>query len=309
MEDNKIFITGSTGFVGKALLNYLSTKGFLLVAPVRKPLNSFPNNVDMPLISDIADFSDNHCHWLNGCGVVVHIAAKAHVKGVDLSEFRRVNTLATLNLARFSARSGVKRFVFLSSIGVNGTCNTSSFLFDDRPSPTEDYAVSKLEAEVGLKKIAEETGMEVVIIRPPLIYGPGAPGNFGTLLKVAKKNLPLPLGAIDNKRSFVAIDNLVDLIVNCIDNPAAANQTFLVSDDEIISTSELLKKITLAAGKKPMLMPVPVSVLKFLAGCLGRKAVVDRFTSSLTVDIEHTKKTLGWNPIISLDEGIRRCFK
>lgn len=309
MYINTILVTGSTGFVGKALLNSLAGGEYSIVAPARRPFYSLHTNVVTPIIDDIVDISDNNCDWLHGCGVVVHIAAKAHVKGVSLSEFRRVNTLATLNLARFSARSGVKRFVFLSSIGVNGTCNTSSFLFDDRPSPTEDYAVSKLEAEVGLKKIAEETGMEVVIIRPPLIYGPGAPGNFGTLLKVAEKNLPLPLGAINNKRSFVAIDNLVDLIINCIDNPAAANQTFLVSDDEIISTSGLLKKLTLAAGKKPMLMPVPVSVLKFLAGCLGRKAVVDRFTSSLTVDIEHTKKTLGWKPLISLDEGIRRCFK
>ena len=151
--------------------------------------------------------------------------------------------------------------------------------------------------------------MEVVIIRPPLVYGKDAPGNFGTLLKVAKKNLPLPLGSICNNRSFVALDNLVDLIITCIDHPNAANQTFLVSDDEEISTSNLLKKLILSAGKKPWLVPVPVSLLKLAASIIGNKAAFERFSSSLTVDIEHTKKTLNWKPPITLDEGIRRCFR
>jgi nucleoside-diphosphate-sugar epimerase len=151
--------------------------------------------------------------------------------------------------------------------------------------------------------------MEVVIIRPPLVYGKNAPGNFGTLLRLAKLNLPLPLGAINNQRSFVSIDNLTDLIVTCIKHPKAANQVFLVSDDEVISTSSMLNKLILAADKVPRLMPVPVSVLKFVASIVGKKTIVERFSSSLTVDIEHTKKTLNWAPPVTMDEGIRRCFK
>ena len=171
------------------------------------------------------------------------------------------------------------------------------------------FAKGRPKPEIALKKIVKNTDMELVIIRPPLVYGKNAPGNFGKLLNVAQRNLPLPLGAINNQRSFVAIDNLVDLIVTCIDHPNAVNHTFLVSDGEDISTSNLLKKLTLAAGKKPWLIPIPLSFLKLIASIVGKKDTVERFSSSLIVDIEHTKSTLNWKPPITLEEGIRRCFK
>jgi len=302
----KVLITGGSGFIGRALLNNLN-RDYNVITLVRQKLID-ENSIAIGEFGHKTDFSS----VVEGVDVVIHLAARAHVlkKENNSTElFRSTNTIATTNLAKNSADAGVKRFIFISSIGVNGIHNTYPFSYSDTPKPVEDYAISKFEAEIELKKIAKSTGMEVVIIRPPLVYGKGAPGNFGTLLKVANKNLPLPLGAINNKRSFVSIDNLVDIIITCIDHPRAANQTFLVSDDEEISTSNLLKKLTLAAGKKPWLLPVPVLFLKFLASIVGKKAAVERFSSSLTVDIEHTKKTLNWKPPNTLDQRIRRCFK
>ncbi|RJF37993.1 NAD-dependent epimerase/dehydratase family protein [Pseudoalteromonas gelatinilytica] len=301
-----VLVTGGSGFIGQALLKNLSSY-YHVITLVREKL------IDQSSIA-IGEFGHNtdFSSVVNNVDIVVHLAARAHIvshENNSLELFRNTNAVATINLAKSAAASGVKRFVFISSIGVNGVQNNHPFRYFDTPKPVEDYAISKHEAEIGLKKVAEDTGMEVVIIRPPLVYGKNAPGNFGTLLKVANKNLPLPLGAINNRRSFVSIDNLVDIIITCIDHPHAANQTFLVSDGEDISTSNLLKKITLAAGKTPWLLPVPVSLLKFLASLVGKKATVERFSSSLTVDIEHTKKTLNWKPPITLDEGIRRCFK
>lgn len=305
----KVLLTGVTGFVGsilsEALISQYSLVTVMRSSTDRKRTNQFS-------VGDFCADSDFSAA-LYDVDTVIHLAARAHIinscSSDPLDEFRKCNTEATLKLAKQSAAAKVKRFIFISSIGVNGVENRTPFAYSDSPNPTEDYAISKYEAEIGLKNIAEDTSMEVVIIRPPLVYGKNAPGNFGTLLKVAQKNLPLPLGAINNQRSFVAIDNLIDLIVTCIEHPSAVNQTFLVSDDENISTSNLLKKLTLAAGKKPRLIPVPVLFLKFLASIVGKRAAVERFSSSLTVDIEHTKKTLNWRPPITLDEGIRRCFK
>lgn len=306
-----ILVTGATGFVGKHLfkkLNYRYNVSLVSRAPTKGFCEAYAK-FNVGEFSQDTDFTPS----LIKVDCVIHLAGKAHIQEKNsiavLDEFRKSNVLVTLKLAEQAAEKGVKRFIFISSIGVNGVSNTTPFKYSDIASPTENYAVSKNEAEIGLKKIAEATGMEVVIIRPPLVYGKGARGNFGTLLKVAKRNLPLPLGAINNQRSFVAIDNLVDLIETCIEHPNAANQTFLVSDDENISTSNLLKKLTLAAGKKPCLIPVPISLLKFLASIVGKKTTVERFSSSLTVDIEHTKNTLNWKPPITLEEGIRRCFK
>lgn len=301
-----ILVTGATGFVGTGLVKRIHKK-YEVRAVFRGKVN-FPKCIEpinIAQINSCTDWSDS----LVGVQCVIHLAGLAHNRSDSLEQFRNINTRGTLKLAEDAYAAGVKRFIFISSIGVNGVSNNDSFKVNDFPNPTEDYAISKHEAEAGLKNIAKNTGMEVVIIRPPLVYGRGAPGNFGTLLKIAEKNLPLPLSSINNQRSFVAIDNLVDFIVTCIDHPGAANQTFLVSDDEDISTSNLLEKLILAAGKKPLLLPMPVSVLKFLASIVGKRAAVERFSSSLTVDIEHTKKTLNWTPPITLDEGIRRCFK
>lgn len=297
-----IMLTGATGFVGRQF----EDSSRLKFKRVYRGLGDAPNSIYINQLGSKTNWSHNH---FDDVDAIIHLAALAHDNCSDINQLKDVNVNGTVTLALAAANAGVKRFVFISSIGVNGISNTKAFTAFDIPRPTEAYTTSKLQAEIALKKIAQETGMEIVIIRPPLVYGKNAPGNFGTLLKVAEKNLPLPLGAINNRRSFVAIDNLVDLIITCIDHPDAANQTFLVSDDENISTSNLLNKLTLAAGKKPWLIPVPVSFLKFAASIFGKKAAVERFSSSLTVDIEHTKNTLNWKPPITLDEGIRRCFK
>ena len=289
-----LLLTGVTGFVGNSLFEHLKSnfKVHLLLRNVTSDYNSAFSKSYVGDFSGSTDFTEA----LHGIDCIIHLAARAHVNGRMSNDGQErlmdANTHATLKLASQAAERGVRRFIFISSIGVNGVSNSCPFKYSDQVAPSESYSISKHEAEIGLKKIALETGMEVVIIRPPLVYGMGAPGNFDTLLKVAQKNLPLPLGAINNRRSFVSIDNLIDLIITCIDHPNAANQIFLISDDEDISTSNLLKKLTLAAGKKPWLLPVPVSFLKLLATMVGKKAVVERFSNSLTVDIEHTKKTL-----------------
>lgn len=308
----KIMLTGANGFIGKALVKALLQGGNELTTVVRSVkgiVNSSALTVQLvdsfeKSVLNTLDFSDVGC--------IVHLAARAHVLSDNssdpLSAFRKVNTEATLELASLAAAAGVKRFIFLSSIGVNGISSAVPFRFDDRPAPVEDYALSKMEAEIGLRHITAETGIEVVNIRPPLVYGADAPGNFGSLLKLVQKNLPLPLGAIVNKRSLVALDNLVDLIVTCITHPNAANQTFLVSDDKDISTTELLKLLIIAAGHKPRLLPVPVNWLQFAAKLTGKQAVISRLCGDLQLDISHTKATLGWVPPLSVEEGIKRCF-
>ncbi|ATG76505.1 NAD-dependent epimerase/dehydratase family protein [Pseudoalteromonas sp. 1_2015MBL_MicDiv] len=306
----KILLTGSTGFIGKELCqSIIEQQEFELCKVVRNKNNNDSDSFIVGEFNSDTDFSSA----LEGVSVVIHLAAVAHSNYSSPSDaaksYKSCNVDATLALAKQASEQGVCRFIFLSSIGVNGNSNSVPFTPLDLECPVDDYAKSKYEAETALRELSKLTRMEVVIIRPPLVYGKNAPGNFGILLKVAEKNLPLPLGSINNKRSFVAIDNLVDLIVACIDHPNAVNQTFLVSDDVVISTSDLLKKLTLAAGKKPWLFPVPVSYLMFVASIFGKKEAVEKFSSSLTIDIEYTKKTLNWKPPITLDEGIRRCFK
>ncbi|WP_264346301.1 UDP-glucose 4-epimerase family protein [Rheinheimera sp. MM224] len=307
MSTKKILVTGGTGFVGKALLKQLSAKGYDIIAPVRQKTAYLPDGVVAPIVEDICSLPE-HSDLFNGCSVVIHVAAKAHVVGESLEEFRRVNTEATLNLATLAAKAGVKRFIFLSSIGVNGISNKEPFTSFDKPAPVENYAISKLEAEIGLTQLSEASGMEIVIIRPPLVYGPGAPGNFGKLIQLVYKNLPLPLGAIANKRSLVALDNLVDLIITCINHPNAANQTFLVSDAEVVSTTELLTSMILASGNKPRLLPIPMSWLKVIGRLTGKQSVIDRLCGDLQVDASHARNVLGWTPVITQREGIERCF-
>ena len=298
----QVLVTGASGFVGKGLAKDIRTYDFIFLSQKN---NANKNWHQAKNFSELCNV--NFCDLLQNVSVVVHLAGVAHKYNVDERYLYDVNYTATVNFAKQAANAGVKRFIYLSTINVYG--NEAHIDTKTQPNPVDYYSQVRVDTEKELVRLGSETGMEIVRIRSPLIYGPNAPGNFGTLLKLAKKNLPLPLGAVNNQRSFVAIDNLVDLIVTCIDHPNAANQTFLVSDDEEISTSNLLKKLTLAAGKKPWLLPVPVSFLKFLASMVGKKAAVERFSSSLTVDIEYTKKTLNWKPPITLDEGVRRCFK
>ncbi len=302
-------LTGATGFIGSHLLS-LSTESEFKAVVRNSNISDFVSG-DIFYIDEISSIT-NWSEAFNGVSVVVHLAGAAHntkeVTSDILRYGREVNVAGTLNLANQASTSGIKRFIFISSITVNGLMTKKPFAFEDAPNPQEHYAACKNEAEVGLQKIATETGMEVVIIRSPLVYGANAPGNFGKFSALAKKNLPLPLGTINNKRSLIGIDNLVDLIITCIDHPKAANQTFLVSDDNDVSTSHLLRSMIISAGKTPLLLPVPVSILRFFAGLLGKASVIDRMSSNLQVDISHTKSTLGWKPPVSFEEGIRRCF-
>lgn len=307
-----ILITGANGFIGQQLTNVLLDHGYSLLSVLR--LGASFNARSNVNIKRLYCFDEAHLRTIDFTGIecVVHLAAKAHVSHDDkinsLELFRIANVESTLNLARLAANAGVKRFVFLSSIGVNGTSNNKPFCVTDEPAPSEPYAWSKLEAEKGLRQIALDTGIEVVIIRPPLVYGANAPGNFGRLIKLVQKDFPLPLGAIFNKRSLVGLDNLIDLIVTCVSHPKAGNQTFLVSDDHDLSTTELLNMMAKAAGKRSRLVPIPVGWLKFTTKLIRKQAVIDRLCGNLQVDIRPTKETLDWVPPISVEEGIRRCF-
>ena len=297
----KVLLTGATGFIGSKLLE--NDKYEFIKVVRNRALKD--GNVFIYAI-------DGDTNWSEGvyqADVVIHLAGVAHNKLDSQNDYKSVNYQGSINLANQAANAGVKRFIFLSSIAVNGISNTYPFKYSDKTNAADGYAASKYEAEEGLKEIAENTGLEVVIIRPPLVYGKNAPGNFRTLLKLAEANFFLPLGAVNNSRSFVSVDNLVDLIITCIEHPSAANQTFLVSDDEDISSSNLLNKLIVFAGKTPSLLPVPVFFLELVASMFGKNQVLERFTSSLTIDIEYTKETLNWKPPISLDEGIRRCIR
>lgn len=305
----EVFLTGATGFIGGRLLQTLTCEGFEVTCAVRREGAVLPAaNIAVGSLGIESDWSAA----LEGAAVVIHTAARAHImeEGCSnpLEEFRKVNVAGTINLARQAAQAGVKRFIFISSIGVNGNINTCPFTEDDGPCPVEPYAQSKWEAEQGLWEVQRETGMELVTIRPPLVYGPNAPGNFGSLVRWIERGVPLPLGAIHNKRSLVALDNLVDLINTCINHPAAANQVFLAGDGQDVSTSELLRGVGRAMGKPARLIPVPAGLLMFGAGLLGKKAVAQRLLGSLQVDISKARNLLGWEPPLSVEEGLRRCF-
>jgi nucleoside-diphosphate-sugar epimerase len=266
--------------------------------------------VDQVLITSIGKTTD----WssaLQNVDVVVHLAARVHVMNevaVDvLAEFRKVNVEGTLNLANQAAKASVKRFVFVSSIKVNGehTLADCPFTANDDANPQDPYGISKHEAEQGLFLIAQQTGMEVVIIRPPLVYGAGVKANFASMMCIVKRGIPLPLGVIHNKRSFVYIGNLVSLIVRCMDHPAAANQVFLVSDGCDLSTTELLQKCAVALGVKARLLPVPQKLLAFSLALLGKRAVAQRLCGNLQVDISKAHSLLGWEPPVSVEDGLK----
>ena len=308
----RIVVTGATGFVGGAVLERLSAlTDFELIAAVRKPVSALFGRAKSVHVAGLEADTD----WreaLQATNVVIHCAARVHVmddqSSDPLAEFRKVNVVGTLNLARQAAAAGVKRFIFVSSIKVNGEGAASghSYKADDVPAPMDPYGISKLEAEQGLRVIAAETGMEVVIIRPVLVYGPGVKANFLSMMRWLNKGVPLPFGAIYNKRSLVDLDNLVDLIVRCIDHPAAANQVFLVSDGEDLSTTELLSKMAAALAKPARLLPLPSRLLEVAAAMLGKQALAQRLCGSLQVDISKTRELLGWSPPVTVDQALRK---
>lgn len=313
MGKEHVLVTGATGFVGAALVQRLLENKPVaeIVASVRGYKNTLPAGVKQAVMGDLLEELD----WqsaLENVSAVVHCAARVHMisdKATDpLAAFRAVNVRGTLNLARQAATRGVRRFVFISSIGVNGAETFQRpFTTHDEVAPHSPYAVSKYEAELALQTLSVETGMEVVIIRPPLIYGPNAPGNFGSLMRWLRRGVPLPLGAIHNQRSLVALDNLVDLMVTCLKHPAAAGQTFLVSDGEDVSTTELLRRMGRALDCDPRLIPVPASLLKLAAAMVGKRDVAQRLCASLQVDIDKTRRLLGWCPPFTLDQGLTRA--
>jgi nucleoside-diphosphate-sugar epimerase len=305
----KIMLTGATGFVGQALIKKIvADKQFLLTIAVRKaiPCEVFDQSIRVFSYEDISATTD----WqtaLKGYQTVIHTAARVHVMKEracnSLAEFRAINVFGTMNLAQQAADAGVNCFIFISSIKVNGESTTINkpFTPNDKPNPQDAYAQSKYEAEQALMALAQQTNMAVVIIRPPLVYGLGMKGNLQRLVYCLNYKIPLPLGAIDNLRSLVSIDNLTSLIMCCIDNSNAANQIFLVSDGNDLSTTALLKKIGQALGKPANLLPLPVGLLRFLAGVIGRQDIIQRVCGSLQVDISKTCSMLNWQPNTNID--------
>jgi len=311
----KALVTGASGFVGTALCARLVACG-VEVAPAVRSTSGLPHEV---VVGNL-DASTDWRPALTGCDAVVHLAARVHVMDDSaqnpLALYRATNLDATLNLARQAAQAGVKRFVFISSIKVNGEGRDAPYRETDVPAPDDAYAISKWEAEQGLQKIAADTGLEVVILRPPLVYGPGVKANFLRLMQMVKRGWPLPLGAIRNRRSLLYLDNFVDAIRVCIEHPAAAGQTFLLDDGEPVSTPDLIRAVARAMGRPARLLAMPVGVLELAGALLGKRAAVARLTGSLFVDGSAIRSRLGWTPPYSLQQGLaatvadwQRCLK
>lgn len=303
----KFFVTGGSGFVGRRVVEAGKSLGWQCTYQSRSA-NITPESHFVTSIDGDTDWS----FALTGVDVVVHCAARVHqmteLQSPEdvLASYREVNTSGTLNLARQAAQSGVKRFVFISSIKVNGEKTLKGEAFEPSltHSPTDPYGLSKYEAEVGLKKMAAETGFEVVIIRPPLVYGPGVKANFESMMKLMRKGIPLPFGAINNQRSLVYIDNLVSLILTCCKHPEAANRTFLVSDNDDVSTTRLMQQIADSMPRPARLIPIPQSLIEVSAKLLGKSHLSDRLCGNLQLDVTETLNTLSWKPPVTFEKGI-----
>jgi nucleoside-diphosphate-sugar epimerase len=304
-------ITGASGFVGQTLCAELIRRQVSIRAAVRR--HSPAANAEQIVVANI----DGKTDWaaaLRGVSVIVHLAGRAHVmadRSVDpLAEYRQTNVVGTVNLAQQAADAGVKRMVFISSVKVNGefTMTGKPFTERDVPKPQDFYGISKNEAEVAFRRVADENSMEWVVIRPPLVYGPGVKANFAALVNAVRRGLPLPLGSIENRRSLVALDNLVDFIALCAIDARATRSTFLISDGNDLSTPELIRKIAIAAQVEPRLFGFPTNVLSAVADLLGRRGAFERLCGNLQIDLSHAKNQLGWSPVISVDEALRRTL-
>lgn len=305
MNDEKptVLITGADGFVGDPLSHQLQKHAYSVVRVCRSGKGD-----DVRRIGDIARF-DDWSSLLTGIDVVVHLAARAHVlneTAVDpLEEFRRSNVIPTQRLLRAAATSGVKRLVFVSSIGVHGTSSGDTVFSEDQPvHPIEPYAISKLEAENSVIELARDSGLEYVIVRPPLIYGPRVKGNFLRLLKLVASGMPLPFGAIENKRSYLGVQNFCDVLEVCLSHPGASGKVLIAADDEDVSTPALISEIATAMGRSSRLVPIPLGLLRLLGMISGRRAEIERLTSSLRVDSGFTRSVIGWTPSVSLRRGV-----
>ncbi len=326
----RVLVTGATGFVGRALCLHLRDLGIQVVCASRQTISPTDNSEEVPVptwipIPERAP-PDEGATGLQGIDCVIHLAARVHVmreESIDPStEFRRSNTQATLHLAAQAAAAGVKRFVYLSSAKVNGEgrdqdirsphTKQRGYSESDPTAPDDAYALSKWEAEQGLMSLAKGGDMEIVVIRPPLVYGPGVKGNFAFLAKCVRKGIPLPLGAVTNRRSLIALDNLVDFITLCASreiSPRAANQLFLIADGKDVSTTELLKKVAEAYGVAPRLLPIPASWMRFGLRLIGMRAWADRLLGPLQVDSSKARDLLGWRPVVTMDEQLRKMAR
>ncbi|MGF1745862.1 UDP-glucose 4-epimerase family protein [Vibrio minamisatsumaniensis] len=307
----RLLITGGAGFVGSRVVELAEECAWQVVLVVRDTAKLQPNCF---MISSIGAETD----WtgaFRGVDCVVHCAARVHqmneIEQDVLTAYRDINTLGTLNLAKQAADAGVKRFVFVSSIKVNGEFSEPNLPFEPnlKNTPQDPYGFSKYEAEVELAKLSKETGLEVVIIRPPLVYGPGVKANFLSMMRSIDKGIPLPFGAINNQRSLVYLDNLSDLILTCCEHPMAPGHTFLASDDHDVSTTKLMQTIARAMGKSPRLIPIPMSWLQAVSSALKKKHIAQRICDNLQVDIGLTKEILGWKPPVSYEQGIKRTVE
>lgn len=303
----KILITGVSGFIGARLMSHLQLDQSATVIGIRRTQTGEVRQKNIHAVGDLQDADISNL--LVGVDVVIHAAARAHVaekKSPDsLDEFRGTNVFGSLNLARQSAEAGVRRLIFLSSIGVNGARTLGRpFSADDLPFPAGNYAKSKFEAESILRKFSNENRMELVIIRLPLVYGKDAPGNFGRLVSSIERGTWLPLGAVHNRRTLIGIDNLVDLICMCIWHPAAAGQIFLAGDTEEVSTTELLQLVGSSIGRPARLLPVPMWVIRFAGRVFGKSDLVEKICGDLQIDISKARTLLGWEPPFSIREGL-----
>ena len=287
----KILVTGATGFVGRYLINHLS-KTDEVIACVRKKSNLLPSSVQQIIINNFFDIAIP-----KDTDVIVHLAGIAHNKNNSVDEFKKINVDGTLELARKALQTNVKRFIFISSIGVNGnSTHGKAFTEQDTPNPTNDYTKSKYEAEKALAKLFENTNIDLVIIRPPLIYAHDAPGNFSKLLMLIKLGQFLPFGCTHNQRSFIAIENLVSFITACIYHDTKINETFLIADDEVISTKQLIQCLSSGMGKSMILLPVPTKLLSMLADATGKVSIFEQLYGNIEIDNRKAKKFFTWHP-------------
>ena len=309
----KILVTGANGFVGRAVCAELARRSISAVAAVRSlaatPAPFFDPGIAAVEVGQI-DGATDWAGALEGCTAVIHLAARAHILADShadpLAAFRQTNVAGTLALARAAARAGVRRFVFVSSIGVNGSLNCVPFTGADVPAPAETYAASKLEAELALQGATAGGAMELVIVRPPLVYGPECPGNFRRLLQLLATGAPLPFGAIAARRSFIGVWNLADVLLLCTSHPDAAGNVFLVSDMEDVALPGLLRGLADGMGRKARLFSVPPKLLAGVAGALGKSGIYDKLCGGMTVDAAEARRVLDWTAPVSLAEGLRR---
>lgn len=306
-HDLTILVTGATGFVGKALVVELSNQGYKTIAAVRNTSAKLPASIPQVATGDLSGQTDWR-EFLKNIDIVIHCAARAHIfkdKSADpMAEYLKVNAEATLHLASQAACAGVKRFIFVSTIGVFGSESVKPFTETDAVNPETCYAISKYQAEQGLLALANQDAMEIVIVRPPLVYGPNTPGNFRKLMGLVHTGMPLPFGAVNNLRSFVALENLISFIITCINHPKAAGEIFLISDNEAHSTPELIRKISVCMQKKNYLIPVPSGLMRIMGGLVGKQEITDRLFGSLQVDNSKARRLLDWRPVISMEEQL-----